>query len=97
MKITKHAAQRGNERLGLTNDSFVKLSAKALKKGIKHCDCKGQLKKYIDALYLKHKTANNIRIYGEFVYLFCNEILITVFQLPVEFKKVIIKMKQRCA
>lgn len=95
MKITDHARQRGEERLGLSVEPFLRLAAKALDHGIKHGETSGRLKKYMDSLFMYKMTANNIRIYGEFIYLFCNQTLITVYGLPNEFKPVISKLKIR--
>lgn len=96
MKITQHAYDRGEERCGLNLKSFRKLAEKALHEGIKHSDTTGQLKKYFDALYFQHRNANNVRVYGEFTYLFCNERLITVLHLPNQFKKIVQKIRSRC-
>lgn len=82
MIITNHAYERAKERLGWTQKVLEKMSSKALSEGIRHSDTKGRLNKYITATYFSYKTANNIRIYGENVYLFDKDVLITVYQLP---------------
>lgn len=93
MKVSNHAQQRAGERLGLSPGPFLKLAAKALEHGIKHVETSGSLKKHMDGLFLYRGTANNMRIYGEFIYLFCNQTLITVYGLPNEFKAVVSKLK----
>lgn len=85
--ITLHGFDMGKERLSLSKEPFRKLVVKAFNEGIRHADTKGRLKKYIDCLYLKHEKGNNIRIYGENVFIFHNRNLITVWQIPNEFKK----------
>lgn len=80
--LTDHAVQRTKERVGLPKRSAEKNAQKALESGIRHCETKGSLNRYITALYWKQETANNIRIYCNNVYIFNNDVLITVFPLP---------------
>ena len=82
VKITEHAKQRTKERLGVSKKIADKVAEKALEYGIKHSQAKGNLKKYIDKLYLQHRNANNIRVYNRKVYLFKGTVLITVINLP---------------
>jgi|SRR5579859_1617971 len=84
--ITEHAYERADERLSLRRESFYRLAVKAFEQGIQHSDAKGRLKKYIDGLWFKYKKANNVRIYGENVFFFKGETLITVYQIPHELK-----------
>jgi hypothetical protein len=93
MKLTNHSKERADERLGLNVKTFEKLAQKALLEGLTHSQAKGHLHKYLTRLYYQNKTVNNSRIYGEFVYLFSNERLVTVFQLPNSLKKLAIKLQ----
>lgn len=93
MILTHHSIERGQERAGLCPEAFHKLAGKAFHEGIRHKDTAGALHRYLTALYKAERKANNIRIYGEFVYLFCGEVLVTVLHLPNEFKKVVRKIK----
>jgi hypothetical protein len=93
MKLTKHATNRIKERIGIPKSSAEKMGNLALTKGICHNQTSGSFRKYFDFLYLSHGNANNVRVYGEMVYLFNNETLITVFPLPNEYKKIIKKIK----
>ena len=72
--LTDHAVQRTKERVGLPKRSAEKNAQKALENGIRHCETKGSLNRYITALYWKQKTANNIRIYCNNVYIFNNSV-----------------------
>ena len=92
--VTDHAAKRSKERLGLPKRVTTKNAEKALLYGIKHSETKGALRKYLDGIYLKRETANNIRIYCNNVYLFQNEMLITVYPLPHELKKTAEKLRK---
>ena len=83
------------ERAGLSEDAANRTAVKALDLGMRHEDASGRLRKYFDWLFLKEKQANNVRIYGQFVYLFRNEKLITVVPLPCEHKKSVKKFFDR--
>lgn len=79
--------QRTKKRLGLSKKGAKKNAEKALRCGIRHCDTSGSLNRYISALYWRHQTANNVRIYCDSVYIFHDETLITVFSLPQRYRK----------
>ena len=85
--ITEHSFIRAKQRLGLNEQAFKKMAVKAYISGKAHDKVKGQLKDYITELYLRYKNANNVKIYGEVVYIFCNNVLITLYQLPNDLKK----------
>lgn len=97
MYLTAHSQDRIRERCGLPKSSAEKLVAKALTDGIPHKDTAGRLNRYITSLYLKERSANNIRIYHRFIYIFHAETLITVFPLPNEFHRTEDKLKQKKA
>ena len=95
MTITLHAFDRAKERLSWDNEALKHTAAKAFVDGLTHSQAKGRLRKYVDGLWLQYKSANNIKIYGEVVFFFRNETLITVYQLPNQFKKLFNKLKQK--
>lgn len=68
-RVTNHAARRTKERLGLPKKLSHKNAENALRYGIRHSDTSGSLNRYISALYWKHETANNVRIYCNNVYM----------------------------
>lgn len=68
-RVTNHAARRTKERLGLPKKLSHKNAENALRYGIRHSDTSGSLNRYISALYWKHETANNVRIYCNNVYI----------------------------
>ncbi len=86
--ITEHAFDRAKERLGLNRRATERMALKAFVAGKKHAQCKGQLKKYIDGIYLQYENCNNVRLYGEALYLFHNNKLITIYNLPNELKPI---------
>lgn len=87
VKITDHAFNRAKERLNWKRNVLEKESCKAYEFGIKHSDTKGSLNKYVTKLWFDYKTANNIRIMGENIFLFKDDLLITIYQLPFKMRK----------
>lgn len=87
MNVTKHATKRIKTRLGVPKQSSDRIAGQALEYGIRHSDTTGALNRYITNLYFRHSTANNIRVFNSYVYIFQDEKLITVFQLPQKFRK----------
>lgn len=89
--ITEHAKERARERLKWNAETLEKMSERAMNIGVKHSDTRGKLNRFMSKIYLQHKTANNTRIYGEHIYIFADNVLITVIQLPTVLKKYIPK------
>lgn len=89
--LTKHAEERLKDRIGLNKKSLKRNAQKAFDYGYKHSDVKGQLRKYVDKIYLENRDRNtyfdNIRIYGDKVYLFKENVLVTVMQIPANLTK----------
>lgn len=85
--ITKHAYKRVKERMGLTKAAAEKMAKKAYTDGIKHSQTKGQLHKYFTKVYLNYRNSNNTRLYGEKIFVFNDNVLITVLELPNDLKK----------
>ena len=78
---TEHAYNRAKERLNWKAKVLDKMMQKAYEEGIQHKDTKGSLKRYITKLWFKYKFCNNVRIYGENIYFFCDQKLITLYRL----------------
>ena len=60
-----------------------------------YADTTGQLRRYLDKLYFHDRTANNIRIHGEQVFIFAGEKLITVHPVPRELRHTLAKVRAR--
>lgn len=82
IEITKHAYERAKERLNFSKGVLEKMAKKAFKDGIKHKETKGNLNKYVTGIWFRYKHSNNVRIYGEVIFFFAGNILITLYQLP---------------
>lgn len=80
--ITNHVYIRAKERCGLKHKSLDRIALKAFNNGKVHNDYKGRAKSYLDKVYLMYENINNMRIYGEYIFLFNYNVLITVYLIP---------------
>lgn len=94
MIVTKHAKQRMKQRNGLNNKSVYRMATIAYEKGMKHGDLIGNLKKWVDKQYFYNRKANQIRLYGDKAYIFQNEKLITVIQIPHNLVKEVVRISR---
>lgn len=94
-ELTRHSKTRLKERCGATKSSQEKIAATALEKGIRHTETSGSLRRYLDMLYLQERNANNIRIWGDKVFLFRADRLITVLQLPQKYMQLCVRIREK--
>ena len=95
MNVTRHAADRTHERLGVPKKSADKIAAKAFECGIRREEIRGSLRRYLDHLYSQHYTANNIRVFTYYIYIFCEDTLVTVEPLPQKYRNTVDKMRRK--
>lgn len=95
MTITEHAKQRMKERCGFNKKAAERMAKKAFEQGVTHAQTKGKLNKWITSLYFKNVKANNIRLYGNYAYIFAGETLVTVIPVPVGLRKDLENMIRR--
>ena len=93
--VTDHARDRTKERVGLPKRVVEKNAEKAFDEGLKHSDLSGSIKRFVDGLYLQYGKANNIRIYCGNVYLFRNNVLVTVMPLPGKYRKTAMELSKK--
>lgn len=87
-KISKHAEQRLKERNGLGKKSYNRIVEKAYDNGINHSQTKGNLNKWMSGLYNKYpRKGTEIKLYGDKAYIFVEQVLVTVLQIPNDIKK----------
>lgn len=84
--VTEHAEKRCRERLGLKRKAIQGVAETAFTNGKKHSDFSGSIKRYLDSEFLKRKTANNLRVWNGYVFLFHGQTLITAFILPCKYR-----------
>lgn len=73
--------------MGWKSQSLEKMASKAYNEGLKQSNTKGRLSKYITKLFFESQVANQVRIYCETIFLFKGNILITLYQIPNNLKK----------
>lgn len=95
MRVTRHALERAKERSGLSKSAARNLATRALECGLTRSDVVGPLGYYLDGRLRSHGHGNNMRVYGENVFIFHNEVLITVFPLPASLKRAASKLMKR--
>lgn len=88
INITTHGKKRIKKRCGVNMKSAQRIANIAFENGLSRFDISGCFRKYIDHLYFSYgKQANNIRVYGDKVYIFCERVLVTVLDLPHRYRK----------
>jgi hypothetical protein len=92
MRVSKHAKKRMKERCGLKVKCHDRAAEVAMRDGLHHKDCTGRLKKHVDYLFLNHRKGNNIRLYGDNVFIFEGVTLITLLKLPNIYKDAVNKI-----
>ncbi len=92
--VTGHAQSRLKSRSGLNKKSVNRIADRVLNKGYSCYQLKGRLQGYIEFIGLKSPKVNTIKVYGDKAYLFYDNVLITVLQIPSELTK---NMKQMIA
>lgn len=95
VRVSKHASQRLKERCGLKKKSVHRMADIAFMKGMKEEDTSGQLNRFMVKLYCTNMDANNIRIYGNYIYIFCGETLVTVLHVPHRLKNHVNEQQKR--
>ena len=95
IEVTMHAKERIHERCGIKLKSTERLARIAYEKGLTHADTAGFLNGYLTSLYFFNGTANNIRLYGDKIYIFCNDVLVTVYDTPKRFQNTVNKLMRK--
>ena len=80
--ITSHAKKRFKQRLGLPKSACQRHAQRAFERGLTVGEATGNAKHYLENLFLTHRTANQICLYGAFAYIFNDGSLITVLNVP---------------
>lgn len=93
-KLTEHGEKRLHERCGVPKRGALRAAERALERGMSINEASGGLRRYLDYLMLRGDCrANNIKVYGGFVWLFREKVLITVLNVPPEHRK---QAKRQC-
>ena len=80
--ITKHASKRFKQRRGIPKKSMYKEVFYALTKGKSSDETKGRQKKYFKNIIKSSGQEISTRLFNGFVWIFNNNILITLYPIP---------------
>lgn len=86
IRLTKHACKRARQRYRWNSQTLNRIALRAFESGLKSNNTKGYLKNYLDQTSEEHCRTSNLRLYGETVFVFYNNILITLWALPPELR-----------
>ena len=81
-RLTKHSISRLEQRCGVSKKNAPTVARRAFRTGITHTETHGNLHRFLDSIYLSQKKGTNMRIYGNAVFVFKEDILITVINIP---------------
>ena len=84
-----------HERCKIKLKSAERLASIAFDKGLTHADVSGSLNGYLTSLYYYNGLANNIRLYGDKIYIFCNDVLVTVYDTPKRYQNTVNNLMRR--
>ena len=87
-EVNKNSINYIKTKLGVKKNIVPKLADKALEKGIKFDDCKGSLKKHLNGV-MKLYDSDDTRILNRKIYLFKNNTLKTVMDLPTDYNELV--------
>lgn len=94
-KITKHAEKRLKERSGISQKAADRIMDSVWQKGLSHADLRGNLRKWVDSKRFWERNVDQIRLYGDKLYLFSEEKLVTVIQIPQDLAKEVSKQRKK--
>ena len=86
MTTGNHTKDSLSVRPGLPKRAVERSVTRALQRGLCPEESTGNLRRYFDHLRRFERSASNIRIYGNHVYIFEGRTLVTVLALPGEYK-----------
>ena len=93
--ISNHAYKRARQRISWSRNALNKMSVLAYTNGLRRYELKGKLRHYTDDLLIGSAKKPQIRIYGEVIYIFRNQTLVTLYQIPSELRKHLIYQRNK--
>ena len=94
-RLTKHSIARLEQRCGVSKRNAQTVAKRAFRTGITHAETHGNLHRFLDSLYLSQKKGTNMRIYGNAVYVFKEDTLITVINIPENLMNDVKEIKEK--
>ena len=85
--ISSHAYKRARQRNRWSRNALNRMTVLAYTCGIRRHELKGRLRHFTDDLLEGSKKKPQIRIYGEVLYIFRNQTLVTLYHIPSDLRK----------
>lgn len=95
LTVTIHGKHRMHQRCGIKSKAVDRISRIAFENGLSRADVSGPLGRYLDYLYFYNCEADNIRLYGDKVYVFCKDVLVTVLDTPRKYRPIVNKLMDK--
>lgn len=78
--------------MGISSSRMANL---AIERGVKRTDITGGLRRYLDDLYYEKSLYPDIYVYNNSVFLFVNDVLVTVLSLPTKYHGTMVNIKRK--
>lgn len=86
--LTKHARERFSDRTSIKRSAAERNAERAFEHGVDRVEVSGGLRRYLDRKFYSRECGRLLKVYCGYVYIFgLNGELITMFEVPVEFRK----------
>lgn len=92
VRASEHASARGRERFALKPASVLRMAEIARARGLTPEQTAGGLRRYLDRKQAAHPHTW-LRVYGEVVFIFRADVLVTFWPLPGEHKATVAKIR----
>lgn len=93
--VSEHALRRSKERLGLNTNATLRAACNALKKGFRRHEAAGDFYKYLEHQWLMYERHLDLLVWGEHIYIFDDNVLVTMYLMPNKYKRVAVKIATR--
>lgn len=85
--VSLHAERRLRKRLGVPRRSVRRIAIDAYLNGRKREDVTGLVRRYMDRKFEDYgKNANNMRLHHNRLFMFTDQLLVTVYLLPESYR-----------
>ena len=88
--ISNHAYKRARQRISWSRNALNRMTVLAYTCCIRRYQLKGKLKYFTNDLMFGYEKQSNIRIYGEVIYIFRHQTLVTLYQIPSDLRKCLV-------
>jgi hypothetical protein len=86
IRLTTHACERARQRYRWNSETLNRMALKAFEQGLKRKNTKGYLKVYLDERWEKYQRISHFRLYGEIIFVFSHNNLVTLWPLPSQLR-----------